>query len=101
MGTYTVMASATGYLDGTRPDPVTVTDGATSWGSTMVLVSTGTSDTDPPVVTLTAPVDGLSTDVATVQVSGTVADASAIASLTVSGTPVVVTSGAFSYLLTK
>ena len=95
-GTYTVHAAATGYLANDRPNPVTVTTGAVSWGSTMVLKPGGTTDTTPPTVVITAPSDGAVLDLPDVQVVGTVSDQSAISDLTVNGAAATVTKGGFS-----
>lgn len=93
--TYTVRAEADGYTANNRPDPVTVTSGATSWGSTMVLTASA-NDTTPPDVVISRPADGSTTDLSPVQVEGTVADASAIATVKVNGEPTPLKSGAFS-----
>ncbi|HEU4427392.1 MAG TPA: hypothetical protein VFT98_01445, partial [Myxococcota bacterium] len=55
-----------------------------------------TVDTTPPVVTITSPPDGVTTTAALIGVTGTVADASAIVSLTVNGQSVALVNGEFS-----
>jgi len=58
------------------------------------------SDTTPPALTVSTLANGATTTNATLNVSGTVSDAGGIASVTVNGAAVTVTSGAFSTALT-
>lgn len=95
-GSYTVHAAATGYLANDRPNPVTVTANATTWGSTMVLAPSGTTDTTPPTVEISAPSDGDNLDLPTVQVVGTVSDQSAISTVTVNGAATTLKGSGFS-----
>ncbi|HEU6453721.1 MAG TPA: RHS repeat-associated core domain-containing protein [Gemmatimonadaceae bacterium] len=70
----------------------TATDGA---ANTTSIVRSVTRDTVPPVLTVTAPSDGLTTQATDITVSGTVTDLTAVA-VTVNGGAVPVTSGEFS-----
>jgi hypothetical protein len=58
------------------------------------------TDTTPPALTISALADNATTNNATQNVTGTVSDAGGIASVTVNGTAVTVTNGAFSTALT-
>jgi MYXO-CTERM domain-containing protein len=93
-GTYTVRANADGYLEGTRPDDVTVTDGTLSWGSTHVLRPAEGEDA-APVVTLTEPPEGTTVGLSRLTVRGTVTHSASLASFTVNDEPVDVSDGAF------
>ncbi|MDF1563573.1 MAG: carboxypeptidase regulatory-like domain-containing protein [Deltaproteobacteria bacterium] len=97
VGTYTLTASAAGYQDATRPDPVTVTESAVSWGSTMVLggPTVGVDDRAAPIVTISSPSDGAVVDIPELIVVGTIVDDSPIAYLRANGSDVTVTNGTF------
>ncbi|MBM4335598.1 MAG: hypothetical protein FJ108_06755 [Deltaproteobacteria bacterium] len=69
---------------------------SSGFASTAVSV---TLDTTPPVVILSAPADGGGTGASSVNVTGTVADASAISSFTVNGTAATLTDGAYTMTL--
>ena len=75
--------AATGKVDGAKAFTVrTMADGSTVIGTAVA------GDTVPPVLTLSAPVDGLLTNNASVSVAGTATDAGGIGSVTVNGLPV-------------
>jgi hypothetical protein len=73
----------------------TLTGTATNTAGTATDTVAVTLDTAPPVVTITAPADGTQTTSAQITVTGTVVDASPIASFTVNGVAVPLASGAF------
>ena len=79
--------------------PNTLTATATNVvGSANASVSV-TLDTTPPVVVIQTPSDGATLAASSVLVTGTVTDASPIASLTVNGAPVTLSGGAFTTTL--
>jgi hypothetical protein len=73
------------------------TDLAGNTASTSVTVNV---DKTPPVVSIASPQDGVATNQPSVTVNGMVTDANPIASVTVNGTPITLTNGAFSHELT-
>ncbi len=78
--------------DGLHTLTATATNAA---GSASDSVSV-TVDTTPPAVTITSPPDGMLTTAGAIVVTGTVADASPIASFTLNGQPVALSGGEFS-----
>jgi hypothetical protein len=69
-------------------------------GSTVILAAFS-GDTVPPLLTVSAPADGLLTNIASVSVTGTATDAGGIKSVTVNGLPASVgAGGAFSATVT-
>lgn len=76
--------------------PHTLTATATNASGSANASVNATVDTTPPVVTITSPANGTATITGMIVVTGTVADASPIASFTVNGQAVTLTAGAFS-----
>jgi hypothetical protein len=94
-----VAATVTG---GTWTATVPLVEGANSLTATATNAFGGASDarsvtldTAPPLVTITAPADGVATSDESVTVSGTVTDASPIASFTLNGAAVPLVGGTF------
>lgn len=85
--------------DGFHTATVQVADvaGHTAWDTRVVQVLL---DIDAPTVTITSPEDGMVTATETVQVTGTVTDDGAIASVRVQGHEVTLTDGAFAHQVT-
>ncbi len=79
-------------VEGSNFITIVATDAA---GNTTTVVRTGTKDATPPVITISSPADGSTTQNATVTVTGTVQDATAV-TVTVNGTNAPVTNGNFS-----
>jgi hypothetical protein len=78
----------------------TNTVSATSLSASTTLTEPAGPDLTPPTLTVTSPAEGLKTKELTLNIAGTVTDASGIASLTVNGATVTVgTNGTFTYPL--